>query len=89
MEFTLAVRPGPMLLRALYWGEEVNKNFDISVERTRLANERRAVPPEQRFVSVDYPISEALTRGRDKVMVRFETRGSDAFVYEVRTLEAR
>jgi len=89
MEFTLAVRPGPMLLGALYWGEEVNKNFDISVEGTRIANERRAVAPVNRFVNVDYPIPEALTRGKDKVIVRFETRGTDAFVYEARTLEAR
>ncbi|MDP5280280.1 glycoside hydrolase family 127 protein [Sphingomonas sp. DG1-23] len=89
MEFTLAVRPGPMLLAALYWGEEVNKNFDISVEGTRIANERRAVPPEKRFVSVDYPIPEALTRGKDKVVVRFETKGTDAFVYEARILEAQ
>ena len=29
IEFTLAVRPGPMVLRALYWGEEVNKDFVI------------------------------------------------------------
>jgi DUF1680 family protein len=89
MEFSLAVRPGPMLLSALYWGEEVNKNFDISIEGTRIANERRAVPPEKRFVGVDYSIPEALTRGKDKVVVRFETRGTDAFVYEARTLEAR
>ncbi|MGK6356772.1 beta-L-arabinofuranosidase domain-containing protein [Sphingomonas sp. DT-207] len=89
MEFTLAVRPGPMLLRALYWGEEVNKNFDVSVEGTRIANERRAVPPVKRFVSVDYPIPEALTRGKDKVTVRFETKGSDALVYEARMLEGQ
>jgi hypothetical protein len=88
MEFALTVRPGPMLLGALYWGEEVNKNFDISVEGTRIANERRAAPPVKRFVGRDYPIPEALTRGKDKVTVRFETRGTDAFVYEARTLEA-
>ncbi|MDT8758560.1 glycoside hydrolase family 127 protein [Sphingomonas psychrotolerans] len=86
MEFTLAVRPGPMLLRALYWGEEVNKNFDVSAEGVRIANERRAMPAEKRFVSIDYPIPEALTRGKDKVVVRFETKGTDAFVYEARTL---
>ena len=86
MEFTLAVRPGPMLLSALYWGEEVDKNFDILVEGTRIANERRAVPPMKRFVGVDYPIPEVLTRGKDKVTVRFETRGTDAFVYEARML---
>ncbi|MBO9623829.1 MAG: glycoside hydrolase family 127 protein [Sphingomonas sp.] len=89
MEFTLAVRPGPMQLAALYWGEEVNKNFDVSVEGTRIASERRATPAEKRFVTVTYPIPEALTRGKDKVTVRFETRGTDAFVYEARMLEAQ
>lgn len=89
MEFTLAVRPGPMQLAALYWGEEVNKNFDVSVEGTRIANERRATPAEKRFVTVTYAIPEALTRGKDKVTVRFETRGTDAFVYEARMLEAQ
>ena len=88
MEFTLAVRPGPMLLSVLYWGEETNKNFDISVEGTRIASERRAAQPVKRFVGVDYPIPETLTRGKDKVTVRFETRGSDAMVYEARTLAA-
>ena len=86
MEFTLAVRQGPMLLSALYWGEEVAKNFDISVEGTRIANERRGAAPAKRFVAVEYPIPEALTRGKDKVRIRFETRGTDAFVYEVRML---
>ncbi len=86
LEFTLAVRPGPMLLSALYWGEEVNKNFDVAVEGVRIANERRASPPEKRFVSIDYPIPENLTRGKEKITVRFETKGTDAFIYEARTL---
>lgn len=89
LEFTLAVRPGRMLLSVLYWGEEVAKNFDISVDGTRIANERRAAPPEKRFVTVDYPIPEALSRGRDRVTIRFETKGTDAFIYEARTLEAK
>jgi DUF1680 family protein len=86
MEFTLSVRPGPMLLSVLYWGEEVRKNFDISVEGTRIANERRAAEPVKRFVGIDYTIPEELTRGKEKVTVRFETKGTDAFVYEARTL---
>jgi DUF1680 family protein len=86
IEFTLAVRSGPMTLSALYWGEEVGKNFDILVDGTRIANERRAGAPARCFVTVEYPIPPALTRGKDKVRVRFETRGSDAPVYECRIL---
>ena len=84
MEVSLAVRPGANILSVLYWGEEVDKNFDVSVEGRRLANERRAMKPEKRFVSVAYPIPEGLTRDKQTVRVRFETRGTDAFVYEVR-----
>ncbi|QAY75442.1 glycoside hydrolase family 127 protein [Sphingosinicella sp. BN140058] len=88
LEVTMAVRPGPMTLRALYWGEEVDKNFDIAVDGTRIANERRKSEPVKAFVSVDYSIPEALTRGKDRVVLRFETKGSDAPVYELRILGA-
>jgi len=86
IEFDMAVRPGPVILRALYWGEEVNKHFAVMVEGERIAVERRETPPEQAFVHVDYVIPETLTEGRDRVTVRFETLGSDAPVYECRTL---
>ncbi len=88
LEFDMAVREGPVVLRALYWGEEVGKNFDISVGGVRIANERRATPPEKKFVGMDYPIPLALTHGQKTVRVRFETRGTDAYIYEVRTLGA-
>jgi hypothetical protein len=88
LEFSLAVRPGPMLLQALYWGEETDKNFRILVDGEPIATERRPGPPVKRFVQVDYPIPEALTRGKTKVKVRFETLGSDAPVYECRLLAA-
>jgi len=87
-EVTLAAAPGANVLRALYWGEEVNKKFDVIVEGVRVASERRATTPEKRFVGVDYPLPPALTRGKDKVRVRFETKGTDAFVYELRMLRA-
>lgn len=37
-------------------------------------------------MSADYPIPERLTAGKRLIAVRFETAGSDAPVYEVRTL---
>jgi DUF1680 family protein len=88
LEFDLAVRPGPMVLRALYWGEETNKDFIILVDGEQIAEERRAESPVKEFVAKDYPIPPALTAGKSKVRVRFETRGTDAPVYEVRMLEA-
>jgi hypothetical protein len=84
--FDLAVRPGPMVLQALYWGEEVGKNFAILVDGREIAAERRGEAPVQRFVSKDYPLPSDLTEGKASVTVRIETRGSDAPVYECRTL---
>lgn len=88
IEFTLAVRPGPMTLRALYWGEEVNKNFVILADGEPIAAERRAAPAIKEFIAVDYPIPPRLTEGKAAVTIRFETRGSDAPVYECRMLSA-
>jgi hypothetical protein len=75
-----------MTLRALYWGEETNKDFEILVDGRSIARERRQAEPRKQFVPVNYPLPSALTRDRQKVTVRFETRGSDAPVYEVRML---
>lgn len=86
LEFRLAVRSGPMALQALYWGEEVDKNFVILVDGQLIATERRAAKPEKKFVTVEYPIPPQLTQGKSSVTVRFETRGSDAPVYEARML---
>jgi hypothetical protein len=86
LEFRLAVRPGPMALQALYWGEEVDKNFVILVDGQPIATERRAAKPEKKFVTVEYAIPPQLTQGKSAVTVRFETKGSDAPVYEVRML---
>ena len=86
LEVSMAVDEGPVVLRVLYWGEEVGKHFDVSVEGERIATERRTGPPEKRFVGVDYPVPEALSRGKRTIRVRFETRGTDALIYEVRTL---
>ncbi len=88
MEFDLAVRPGPMVLQALYWGEEVDKHFVISVDGQPITTERRAIAPVRAFVTATYPLPEALSRGKERVTVRFETKGTDAPVYEVRMLEA-
>ncbi|GAA4777224.1 glycoside hydrolase family 127 protein [Stakelama sediminis] len=87
LAFDMAVKPGPMVLRALYWGEETDKDFVISIDGHQIAVEKRPGPPVKRFVSRDYPIPETLTRGKSVVRVRFETRGSDAPVYVVRMLQ--
>jgi DUF1680 family protein len=88
LEVTLAVSPGPNVLRVLYWGEETAKRFDILVDGVKLSSENRDTPPVERFIAVDYPLPPAMTEGKDRIRVRFETQGTDAFIYEVRTLQA-
>jgi uncharacterized protein len=88
VEASMAVRPSGNALRVLYWGEDVNKDFAILVDGKELAREKRKADPVTRFVSVEYPLPPALIAGKDKIRVRFETRGTDAPFYELRTVRA-
>src|SRR5690606_30358459 len=87
VEFELAVAPGPLVLRLLYWGEEIDKHFEILVEGRSIATERRPGRAVQAFVPVDYPLPADAVDGRRSISIRIETRGSDAPVYECRVLE--
>lgn len=87
IECDLAVAPGPLVLRALYWGEEVDKDFDVIAGGRRIAREERPGPPIPEFVAIDYPLPPELTAGVESLTVRVETRGSDAPVYELRLLK--
>jgi uncharacterized protein len=86
IEFDMAVTPEARSLRALYWGDEVNKNFDILIDGIVLVTERREEAPIESFVAREYAIPIAMTEGKSKITVRFETRGTDAPVYECRIL---
>ena len=87
--FDLAVRPGPMVLNILYWGEDVDKHFVIDIDGKQLVEERRPVAPLKQWTPKDYPIPPEWTAGKEKVRVRVETRGTDIRLYEVRMLEAK
>jgi hypothetical protein len=71
-EFTSKVRPGPLVLQATYWGEERDKLFDILVDGTRIATERLTGEHPGDFFDKDYPIPEALTKGKETVKIRFQ-----------------
>ena len=86
VEASMAVRPGRNLLRVLYWGEDVNKDFAILIDGRELVLEKREEPPKKGFVAVEYPLPEAQTGGKDRVRIRFEARGTDAPFYELRTV---
>jgi hypothetical protein len=71
--FEMKVRPDvPLTLEATYWGEERNRDFYISVDGTRIAHETLDGRAPGTFVDRDYPIPPELTKGKTKVMVRFD-----------------
>jgi hypothetical protein len=86
MAFDLQVDDGPLILQALYWGEEVAKDFEVRVEGQLIARERRDREPSREFHAVEYPLPPALTEGKRTVEVSFVTRGTDAPVYVARML---
>lgn len=71
-EFTMKTRPGPLLLQATYWGEERNRKFSILVDGKEIAKEELKGEKPGEFFERDYAIPEALTKGKDKVRIRFE-----------------
>lgn len=87
IEFDMAAAPGAATLHALYWGEEIDKNFDIFVDGKKIARETRPGPSVAAFVAGVYKLPESLIAGKEKITVRFETNGSDAPVYECRILK--
>ncbi|MBA14880.1 MAG: hypothetical protein CMN73_00785 [Sphingomonas sp.] len=70
-EFTMKTREGPLILAATYWGFERNRRFDIMIDGVKLATQTLQEDKPGDFFSVDYPIPEALTHGKESVRVRF------------------
>jgi hypothetical protein len=69
--FRMKVRGGPLILQASYWADERQRLFHISVDGVRIASQTLK-PDKPVFFEVDYPIPEALTRGKQSVEIRFE-----------------
>lgn len=70
--FRLRTRPGPLELRATYWGEERDHRFRILVEGIPIAVEWLDASHPGRFFDRFYPIPAALTNGRSSLLIRFE-----------------
>jgi DUF1680 family protein len=68
----VALRAGPAVLRATYWGEERNRAFRILVDGVLIAHQTLDGDHPGAFFDRDYPVPEALSRGRSSVVVRFE-----------------
>jgi DUF1680 family protein len=69
--FRMRVRPGPLILQATYWADERKRLFHILVDGARIASQTLE-PDRPAFFEVEYPIPEALTRGKQSIEVRFE-----------------
>lgn len=70
LAFTLKARPGPLVLQATYWGDDSNRGFDILVDDVKVASELLKGSAPGRFVDIDYPLPQALTRGKTSLRVR-------------------
>jgi hypothetical protein len=62
-EFAM-VKPGPLVLQASYWGGERSRTFDILVDGVKIATQRLDKDRPGTFFDVDYPLPEALTKGK-------------------------
>jgi len=73
-EFEMKVRPGPLILQATYWGGERSRDFDILVDTVKVASQHLEFDRPGKFLDVEYPLPEALTKDKTKVKVRFVPR---------------
>jgi hypothetical protein len=55
-----------------YWGSDVRKTFDILVDGQKIATQTLSGSKPGAFFDVDYKIPAELTRGKDKVTVKFQ-----------------
>jgi uncharacterized protein len=71
-ECQMKTRPGRLILRATYWGEERDRRFGILIDGERVANEQLNGGGPSDFFERDYAIAEGLTHGKSNLRIRFE-----------------
>jgi DUF1680 family protein len=86
--FDVKVDPQVTTLQVTYWGQDINKSFEIRADDQVLLVEHLKLPSQESFRTVDYTLPPALLAGKSKLRVRFTTQGSDLAVFECRTLRA-
>lgn len=74
MEFTMTVKPGPLILQASYWGGERPRDFDILVDNVKVATQHLDNDRPGAFFDVEYQLPQAVTQGKSKVRVKFVPR---------------
>jgi len=87
--YALKVRPdAPLALAVTCRGSEGRRRvFDVFVDGEKIATETLPYHPTE-LLDMEYPIPDALTRGKTRVVVRFQPQdqASTAQVFEIRTL---
>jgi hypothetical protein len=69
----------PVLLWCSYWGSDMGRVFRIYIDDTQVAEQTLARNQPDEFFSVEYKLAAALTRGKERVTVKFEGKdGSTA-----------
>ncbi len=61
----------PAALRCVYWGSDAARTFDILVDGIKIATQTLSGARPGEYLPMTYPIPDALTHGKDRVMVRF------------------
>jgi hypothetical protein len=90
-EFTMKVKPGPLVLQATYWGDERPRDFDVLVDNQRVATQHLGHDHPGKFFDVEYPLAEPLTKGKATIKVRFVPHSGSAAgpVFGVRLFTAK
>ena len=91
--YQLAVKPGVrQTVHVSYWGgEEGTRRFDLLVDGQKIGSQVLLRNDPGKFFDVEYPIPDELTRGKDKVTVRFqgEPNATAGGIFGLRILEVR
>jgi DUF1680 family protein len=76
LSFDLKILPDqPVALACSYWGSETGpRNFDILVDGKKIAAQSLQNDKPGEFFDVTYPIPQELTRGKNKITVRFQAQ---------------
>ncbi len=63
----------PVVLMCSYWGADTgDREFDILVDGTKIANQKIHELSPGQFVDIEYPIPQEITKDKEKVTVKFQ-----------------
>lgn len=90
IEFDMKVKPQePMDLVCTYWGSDQGARvFDVLVDGEKIATQALNNNQPDEFFNVIYPIPVELTKDKDKIQIRFQSRPNNyaGGIFEVRTI---